>query len=372
MELQSVDILKKLITYKTITPKEENIYQYIYSFFDGWEKIHFDRNETKNLFIYKKFGEGEHLCFAGHIDVVPPGDGWETDPFEPIEKDGKLFGRGTQDMKGGVAAFVSACKDLKEFNGTVSLLLTSDEEGDAYDGTIFVLEELKKMKMLPDMCVIAEPTCEEKFGDAIKVGRRGSINGYLTIEGFSGHAAYPEKCDNPLHNFGDFLASVAGLDLDNGDDFFAPSKLVVTDLRSGYEVTNLTPGSLKMMFNVRNSTNTTKEDLEKFVKTNLEKSNISKYQLELKQGSFPFVTKEGKYSKRLVETISKSIEEISGITPKRSTAGGTSDARFMGQFGIDVIEFGVINDTIHSPNERTTIKEIEDLEKVFINFLTNI
>lgn len=370
--MNSVEILKKLISYKTITPKEEGIYDYITSFFRKWEVFEFNRNETKNILIYKKFGRGEHLCFAGHIDVVPPGDGWESEPFEPIEKEGVIYGRGSQDMKGGVAAFLSTCKDIENFNGTLSMLLTSDEEGDAYDGTVYALEELKKIDFLPDMAVIAEPTCETTFGDAIKVGRRGSVNGKLIIKGKSGHAAYPEKCDNPLHNFGGFLTDVAGKDLDGGDEHFAPSKFVVTDLRAGYEVTNLTPGNLSMMFNVRNSTQTSKEDIESFVKNTLNKYGIENYELTLTQSSFPFVTKEGTFSKKLTDTICDAIKEVTGAEPKKSTGGGTSDARFMGAFGIDVIEFGVINDKIHSPNESVPVNEIILLTKVFKTFISKL
>lgn len=364
--MNAIEILKELITYKTITPKEENIYTYILSFLKDYETLHFDKEDVKNIFIYKKFGDGIHLNFAGHIDVVPAGDGWEKDPFIPTEEDGYIYGRGTQDMKGGVAAFVSASSSLKNFNGTISLLLTSDEEGEATCGTVYALEELKKMNFLPDISIVAEPTCEEKFGDAIKVGRRGSINGYLEIEGKSGHAAYPEKANNPVHeNLGEFLSSVAGVDLDRGDEFFAPSKFVITDLRAGYEVTNLTPGKLNMMFNVRNSTATKKEDVENFVQKALEKCDIKNYSLKLTQGSFPFVTKEGKYSQVLVDNLKESVKEVTGITPKDSTAGGTSDARFISAFGIDVVELGVVNSRIHSPNERVPIQEIEELEAVF-------
>jgi succinyl-diaminopimelate desuccinylase len=213
--------------------------------------------------------------------------------------------------------------------------------------------------MLPDYCIVAEPTCEEKFGDAIKIGRRGSINGYLTIRGKQGHAAYPEKAVNPVHQIAPILDKIAGVNLDNGDENFAPSKMVITDIRGGMEVTNVTPGSLKIMFNVRNSTKTTQED----IKLHIEKLfKDLDYTLELTQGSYPFVTKR---DSMIVEKLARSIKDITGLQTKFSTAGGTSDARFMGAFGIDVVEFGVINDTIHAPNERTTIDEVEGLYRVF-------
>jgi len=234
-----------------------------------------------------------------------------------------------------------------------------DEEGDAKYGTQIVLEYLKDKDMLPDCCIVAEPTCKERFGDAIKVGRRGSINGILKLKGKQGHAAYPQKAINPIHQISKVLPKIAGVDLDSGDEYFAPSKFVITDIRSGMEVTNVTPGELKMMFNVRNSTKTTQDDIKAFVDDTF--SGLD-YELELVQSAYPFVTNS---DTKIVQTIDKAIQEVCDITPKHSTAGGTSDARFIARYGIDVIEFGVINDTIHAPNERTTIKEVEDLYRVF-------
>jgi succinyl-diaminopimelate desuccinylase len=274
-------------------------------------------------------------------------------------KEGKVYARGTQDMKSGVAAFVQTLKETETFNGTLSLLLTSDEEGDAKYGTVIMLEHLKTIGMLPDYCIVAEPTCEEVFGDAIKIGRRGSINGYLTVNGRQGHAAYPEKSVNPVHQIAPLLEKLAGVDLDTGDDDFAPSKMVITDIRGGMEVTNVTPGELKIMFNVRNSTKTTQEDVRLHIDEVLGDMD---YSLTLTQGSYPFVTDR---DSKVVRVITESIKRVTKKETKLSTAGGTSDARFMGAFGIDVVEFGVINDTIHAPNERTSIAEVRDLYRVF-------
>jgi len=262
-------------------------------------------------------------------------------------------------MKSGVAAFVQAVKEVENFNGTLSILLTSDEEGDAINGTVKVLEYLKEKNMLPDYAVVAEPTCEDDFGDAIKVGRRGSINGYLTIKGKQGHAAYPQKAINPIHNLSRALGNMAGVNIDDGDEFFSPSKFVVTDIRSGMEVTNVTPNELKMMFNVRNTTLTTQKEVTEFVAQHLRDLD---YELKLTQGSYPFVTD---VDTKIVKNIDKAIEDVTSIKPKHSTAGGTSDARFIAKFGVDVIEFGVKNDTIHAINERTTRAEVESLFEVF-------
>ena len=360
-----VDLLLKLVSFKSITPDDAGSLKFIEEYLDGFDAIYVNKEGVKNLFLSKRFGDGTHLCFAGHVDVVPAGENWDSNPFVPLIKDANIYGRGTQDMKSGVASFVQTCKDVNDFDGRLSILLTSDEEGDATYGTVIMLEHLKERGMLPEYCVVAEPTCESRFGDAIKIGRRGSINGYLSIRGKQGHAAYPEKAINPVHQIAPILEKIAGVNLDDGDEDFAPSKMVITDIRGGMEVTNVTPSELKIMFNVRNSTKTTQEDIKEHIKSHFKGLD---YSLKLTQGSYPFVTKR---NSKVVEKLTQSIEDIAGIKSKLSTAGGTSDARFMGAFGIDVVEFGVINDTIHAPNERTSIKEVETLYDVFMNFVSN-
>lgn len=354
-----VDLLLKLLSFESLTPDDAGSLKFIEDYLAGYEAIYFNKEGVKNLFLTKRFSEGEHLCFAGHVDVVPAGSSWKTNPFVPVIQEGRIYARGTQDMKSGVAAFVQTLKDTKDFKGRLSVLLTSDEEGEAEFGTVIMLEHLKTLKLLPDYCIVAEPTCETVFGDAIKIGRRGSINGYLTIQGRQGHAAYPEKAINPVHQLAPLLEKIAGVNLDDGDDDFAPSQMVITDIRGGMEVTNVTPDSLRMMFNVRNSTKTTQEEIKLHIAKLFEDLN---YDLVLTQGSYPFVTKR---DSKIVKKLSKNIKKLTGLETKLSTAGGTSDARFMGAFGIDVVEFGVINDTIHAPNESTTIVEVERLYEIF-------
>ncbi len=358
-----LELFEKLLSFKSITPDDGGGLDFIESYLTDFNHNRIDIEDTKNLFSYKKFGDGEHLCFAGHIDVVPPGDGWNSNPFEATYKDGYIYARGTQDMKSGLAAFLQAIKETTKFNGTLSILITSDEEGDAKYGTVKVLEYLKEKDFLPNYVVVAEPTCEKIFGDAIKIGRRGSINGVLEKVGKQGHVAYPEKSKNPIHKVAQVLPSIAGVDLDNGDEDFAPSKFVITDIRAGMEVTNVTPQKLKMMFNVRNSTKTIKEDIEKFIEKYFSDMD---YTLTLNQSAKPFVTDR---NSKIVKELQKSIKDILDIEPKLSTAGGTSDARFFGEYGVDTVEFGVINDTIHSINERTTALEVENLYKVFRNMI---
>ncbi len=357
--MEVIELFKKLLRFPSVTPDDAGSLDFIRDYLGEYEAFWFNKEGVRNLFLYKRFGEGEHLCFAGHIDVVPPGDGWRSDPFNPIEKDGFIYARGAQDMKSGVAAFVQAAKETRDFRGTLSLLLTSDEEGEAKWGTRYALEELRGMDMIPDYAIVAEPTCEERFGDAIKIGRRGSINGVIEKIGKQGHAAYPEKAINPIHKVAQVLPHMAGVDLDEGDEFFAPSKFVITDIRAGMEVTNVTPGRLKMMFNVRNNTKTSMQDIERFVHRYFDGMN---YTLKLTQSAKPFLTDP---NSKIVRLIDEAIQKVVGITPKHSTAGGTSDARFLAEFGVKTIEFGVKNDTIHAPNERTTKEEVVGLYKVF-------
>lgn len=359
-----IELFKHTIASKSETPNDGGLLDFISDYLQDFTAVRIDVEGVKNLFIYKKFSEAKkHLCFAGHVDVVPAGEGWKYEPYTATEVvEGNktyIYGRGSQDMKSGLSAFVQAVHDTKEFEGTLSLLLTSDEEGIAKHGTVEVLKYLKEHNLMPDSCIVAEPTCEEVMGDAIKVGRRGSINGVIKLEGKQGHAAYPEKAINPIHQISKILPLIAGYNLDSGDEVFSPSKFVITDIRSGMEVTNVTPGELKMMFNVRNSTKTTQESIKVFVE---EHFKDVEYTLELDQSAYPFVTDTNKH---IVRVIDDAILNVCGVQTKHSTAGGTSDARFIAPCGVDVIEFGVKNDTIHSKNERTTKEEVEKLYEVF-------
>jgi len=330
--LDVIDLFLKILSVESVTPDDGGLLTYIENYLADFEATWINEGGVKNLFLTKKFGEGKHLCFAGHVDVVPAGKGWETNPFVPVIKEGYIYGRGAQDMKSGLSCFVQAVRDMSnDFSGRMSLLLTSDEEGDGTYGTQIVLKHLKEIDLLPDYCIIAEPTCEEVFGDAIKIGRRGSINGYLHLKGKQGHAAYPEKAINPIHNIASVLPKIAGHNLDNGDENFAPSKLVITDIRSGMEVTNVTPNELKMMFNVRNSTKTSQESLRAFMEEQLGDLD---YELELQQGSYPFITNRESY---IVTELAAAIKEVTGVETKLSTAGGTSDGRHIAPYGIEVV-----------------------------------
>jgi len=363
--LNTKELFLKLLSYKSITPDDAGSLDFIEKYMAGFNAVRVDKKGTKNLFLYKEFGDEEHLCFAGHVDVVPPGDGWSSDPFAPLVKDGYVYARGAQDMKSGVCAFLQACKNVTNFRGTLSIVLTSDEEGDAKFGTIEVLKYLKNKNFLPDFAIVAEPTCTEVFGDTIKIGRRGSINGILEIFGKQGHAAYPEKSLNPIDLISPLMDKLAGHNFDEGDKNFTPSQLVITDIRSGMEVTNVTPGHLKLMFNVRNSTKTDKEDIQNYIEdlfTGLD------FKLTLFQGAKPFVTSR---DSKIVKLLQDTNYKMTGQKPILSTSGGTSDARLFAQFGVKTVELGVVNDRIHAINERCKLSEVEDLEKIFKKTIEN-
>ncbi len=358
-----ISLLKNIVSMKSVTPDDGNILQYIANCLPEFKAHIFERNGVKNLFLQRKFGDGIHLCFAGHVDVVPAGNGWNSDPFIAKYENEYIIGRGTQDMKSGVASMVIALQETKNFNGTLSLLLTSDEEGDAKDGTIFVLEELAKIGNLPDFCLITEPTSEEKMGDVIKIGRRGSITGILNILGKQGHSAYPHRAINPVHLFANKLQYLAGHLFDSGDQYFNASQLVITDIRGGMEVSNVTPNNLKIMFNIRNSTATTLENIETYVKNICSDLN---YSLKISVGSKPFLTNRDSL---IVDLLYQSVKEVCQIEPNLTTGGGTSDARFMAQFGIQVAEFGVLNTLIHAVDEKVSIDEVEKLYKVCLELI---
>ena len=349
------ELFIRLLKFKSITPDDDGAMEFIKNYLDDFETIQIDKNGVKNIFIYKKFSKGEHLCFGGHIDVVPPGDGWDSDPFTPTKIGDKIYARGAQDMKSGVASFMYAIKHTKKFNGTLSLLITSDEEAEAKYGTLEVLKYLKKIDFLPDYAIVAEPTSQNSFGDSIKIGRRGSINGVIKLHGIQGHVAYPDKSINPIEKIAPILPKIAGVNLDEGDEYFAPSKFVITDIRSGMEVTNVTPGELKMMFNIRNNTLTNKTKIANFIKKHFR--NLD-YELTLTESAKPFVTNP---DTKIVKLLQQSIKKYTHISPELSTAGGTSDARYFAQFGIKTIEFGVVNDTIHSKSEYTKLEYVQNL-----------
>ena len=366
----AVEILKKLISYQSVTPNECGIYDYIMSLLPDFKALRADKGEVKNLFLYKipegydesDFGRLEHFCFAGHIDVVPVGADWHYPPFHATLENGYIYGRGTQDMKGGIACFLKALQECRVSNAILSVLLTSDEEGDAVNGTRHILEILKQKNMLPKHAIVSEPTCHKIVGDTIKIGRRGSINGEIIIEGKQGHVAYPSKCINPIELLGERLGKIAGKNLDNGDSNFEPSKLVITDIHAGIGVSNVVPKDLIIKFNVRNGIQTSTESISEYLDSILH--NLP-YTLTLKESAKSFLTEDIK----LREMLKSSIHDVE---VDFSTGGGTSDARYFAQYHVNVVELGVCNDRIHATDERVSLEDIERLSTIFKEFLHKI
>ncbi len=361
------DLLISLLKEASVTPDAKNCFKITKEYLSDFECIEVNKNDTKNQILSKTFNEkGIHLAFCGHIDVVPAGSGWDSEPFTPLIKGDEIIARGSQDMKSGVAAFLNACKNYTNCNKNIrkiSIILTSDEEGDGTDGTILALEYLKAKNDLPDMAIVAEPTSENTFGDSIKVGRRGSIHAKITILGKQGHAAYPNKCINPVHLGANALAKIAGANLDNGNEFFEPSKIVITNLSAGIGASNVTPADFTISLNLRNSPLTTKEDLERFLKECLDGLN---YELKINQSSEPFYTNANGV---LVKTLIKALNSLNITNPSLNARGGTSDARLFAKFGIEVAELGVCNDKIHASNESVKFSEVELLSECFLRFL---
>lgn len=306
------------------------------------------------------------LCFAGHTDVVPTGprEEWRTDPFEPVVKDGVLYGRGAADMKSGLAAMVTAAERFvvnhPKHAGTIALLLTSDEEGPSVDGTRRVMEVLEARGDKIDWCVVGEPTSTDAFGDMVKIGRRGSLSGKLTVHGVQGHVAYPHLADNPVHALAPALAELASRIWDRGNDYFQPTTFQVSNISAGTGAPNVIPGELKARFNIRFSTEQTVEKLQQTITEILNRHKVN-YSLEWFVSGLPFFTAPG----RLSEAVTQAIREHTGRTPELSTTGGTSDGRFIAPTGAQVVELGVINATIHKVNENVRVADIDVLSKTY-------
>jgi succinyl-diaminopimelate desuccinylase len=306
------------------------------------------------------------VVFAGHTDVVPPGpvEKWSSDPFVPTERDGMLYGRGAADMKTSVAAAVVAVERLiaaeMELQGSIGFLLTSDEEGDATDGTIKVVETLQARNEPLDCCIVGEPTSVSKQGDTIKNGRRGSLSGKLVVKGIQGHVAYPEKVKNPIHLAAPALAELAAARWDDGNEFFPPTSFQISNIHAGTGVTNVVPGALEVLFNFRFSTASTADGLQNRVHAILDKHDLE-YDLAWTLGGRPFLTTPG----RLVSALVEAIQLEADITPELSTSGGTSDGRFIADICPEVVEFGPINATIHKIDECVAVADIEPLARIY-------
>lgn len=328
--------------------------------------------EVTNLWA-RRGTAGPVLCFAGHTDVVPAGprNEWHTEPFEPVIRDGILFGRGAADMKAGLAAMLDATtrfvRGRPEHRGSIGFLITSDEEGKAQDGTKRVMQVLKERGQHIDWCVIGEPSCEKKLGDTVRVGRRGSLSGILTVHGLAGHVAYPQLARNPIQAFAPVLTELYGTPLDNGNEFFPPSSFQVVKLESVGDAVNVTPGSLSARFNIRYSTVWTHERLQSHIES-LFRAHKLDYTLNWHLSGAPFLTPPG----LLVDTVAAAVQKLTGLAPELSTGGGTSDGRFIAPYGTHVVEFGAVNATIHKPDEQIPVADIGIMRDVYGEILERL
>jgi succinyl-diaminopimelate desuccinylase len=304
---------------------------------------------------------------------VPTGpiEKWDSDPFVPTERDGKLFGRGAADMKTSIAAFVVAAEQFvaryPSHKGSIALLITSDEEGPAVDGTSKVIELLKSRGERIDYCLVGEPTCVAKLGDTIKNGRRGSLSGTLRVKGVQGHVAYPHLARNPVHLAAPALAELAATEWDRGNEYFPPTTWQISNIHGGTGATNVIPGEVEILFNFRFSTASSPEGLEQRVGSILDRHGLD-YELEWSLSGSPYLTPRG----RLVETLSAAIRDVTGAVPDVSTTGGTSDGRFVAEICPEVVEFGPVNASIHKINENIDLPAIEGLRKIYFGLLERL
>jgi succinyl-diaminopimelate desuccinylase len=327
------------------------------------------RGEVTNLWARR--GDARPLlCFVGHTDVVPTGpiDKWESDPFVPTERDGKLFGRGTADMKTSIAAFVVAVEGFLARHpsprGSIALLITSDEEGPAVDGTSKVIELLKSRGERIDYCLVGEPTCVSRLGDTIKNGRRGSLSGTLRVRGVQGHVAYPHLAKNPVHLAVPALTELAAAEWDRGNEYFPPTTWQISNIHGGTGAANVIPGEMEILFNFRFSTASSPDGLKQRVRSILDRHGLD-YELEWSLSGVPYLTPRG----RLVETLSAAIRDVTGAAPEVSTTGGTSDGRFVAELCPEVVEFGPVNASIHKLNEHVDLRAIESLREIYQGLL---
>ncbi len=363
-----VPLAQALIRCKSVTPQDGGAQDVLAGALErlGFTVTRLRYGAIENLFA--RIGEGgPHICFAGHTDVVPAGaDGWRHDPFGGAIDGGVLYGRGACDMKGGIAAFVAAAASHLQAGrpaGSISLLITGDEEGVATDGTVRVLDWMVAQGQVPDFCLVGEPTCPARLGDVVKIGRRGSLNARITIHGVQGHVAYPHRADNPAHRLVRALAALTAAPLDAGSDWFEPSSLQITSIDIANKATNVIPASASAALNIRFNDRHSGASLSAWLRAALAQ-HAERFDLDVSISGESFLTRPGP----LVDTLRGAIARVTGIEPKLDTGGGTSDARFIARV-CPVAEFGLIGATMHQIDEAVPVAELRDLARIYAGVL---
>jgi len=374
----TLELTKELIAAQSITPNDAGCQAMMIDRLKALgfeiEKMNFsDHQGNVENFWARRGTSAPCLAFAGHTDVVPTGEleQWNTEPFKPTEVDGKLYGRGTADMKTSLAAFITSIERFvtnnPEHNGSIALLITSDEEGPATCGTVKVIEALEQRNEKIDYCLVGEPSSTEQLGDVIKNGRRGSLGCALTVIGTQGHIAYPHLADNPIHYCGDAINALTGIEWDQGNEYFPPTSFQISNIAGGTGATNVIPATVTITFNLRYSTELTADDIKDKVAATLDKLDIE-YATKWTLFGLPFLTEEG----ILVEACRRAIQKELGVDTKLSTTGGTSDGRFIAPTGAQVVELGPVNATIHKVNECVDISTPEQLSRVYQGVMENL
>ena len=368
--IDPVELAASLIACPSVTPATGAVFDVIEEALQslGFEVHRFLSGEApdgpvENLFATRGSGS-PHFGFAGHLDVVPAGDGWSGDAFLPEIRNGLLYGRGAVDMKGGIAAFVAACAEPREHRGTISLLITGDEEGPATHGTKAIMAWMAERDIRPDMILIGEPTSDQRLGDIVKIGRRGTVNMWLSVPGLQGHVAYPHRADNPVPKLAKVLAEIDALHLDDGTDAFQPSNLEVTAVGTPTRATNIIPGSATAQLNIRFNNLHRGEDLIELVRRTAE-AEAPGTTVKGKVSGEAFLTPPGP----LYQLVSDAIRVETGVEPVLSTSGGTSDGRFLIEL-CPVVDFGLPNATMHKLDEAASVEDIYALQRIYAGILT--
>ena len=370
----TLDLAKQLIAQASVTPVDAGCQEILADYLEpkafNAEFMQFE--DVTNLWL-RRGSEAPLVVFAGHTDVVPTGpeDEWDSPPFIPTIRDGKLYGRGAADMKSSIAAMAVACKNFVEthpnHNGSIAFLITSDEEGPAINGTVKVVDELQGRNENIDMCVVGEPSSTKMLGDVIKNGRRGSLSASLLINGVQGHVAYPHLAKNPVHDFSPALAELTAMKWDEGNEFFPPTTFQVSNINAGTGANNIIPGSLKIDFNLRFSTEITADEIKSKIGNILEKHKLD-YSIDWHLSGNPFFCEPG----ALTEACEQAIQETVNIKTELSTGGGTSDGRFIAPTGAQVVELGPVNESIHKVNECVKVEALDQLTEIYQKILVKL